>query len=167
MNTSDQMQTTETINAGEVVAGNIAEELSRRGWDYEQLADAAGLSLHRLTSYAGDASSMTMNELWAVSVALDIRVRELVAPGGRGPIPDPSKWGTRAPGADETFDVDELVTASPDALRALTVSLDAINAARGTHHTVETVAGDLGMIPPLSVAEVGQMARHIGGVLMA
>jgi hypothetical protein len=152
---------------GETVAGNIAEELSRRGWDYELLADATDIPLRTLESYGDDARKMTVNELDAVASALDLRVLDLIAPGGRAPIPDPSTWGTVAPGAGETFDIDDLTPASPGGLRSLSAALDAVNAARGTRHTVESVAEDLGMVPPLSVAETSRIARHIGGVLMA
>jgi hypothetical protein len=160
------MSTTGTT-PGEIVASNIAEELSRRGWDHELLADATDIPMSKLAACADDASRMTMNELAAVASALDIRAWELLAEGGRAPIPDPSTWGTPAPGAGETFDVDELTPASEEGLRALTAALGAINDARGTSHTVESVAESLGMVEPLSVAETSVIARHIGGVLMA
>jgi hypothetical protein len=79
------MSTTEPTT-GEIVAGNIAEELSRRGWDHEILADASDLPMSRLAAYADDASRMTMNELAAVASALDIRVWELVDVGHPGGV---------------------------------------------------------------------------------
>jgi hypothetical protein len=139
------MSTIDTT-AGEIVAGNIAEELSRRGWDHELLADASDLPMSKLASYADDASRMTMNELAAVASALGVGAWELLGTG-------------------ETF-VAEVTPASDRGLRALTAALGALNDARGTDHTVESVAESLGMAPPLSVAEASTIARHIGGVLM-
>lgn len=132
-----------TITTGEIVAGNIAEELSRRGWDLELLADATDVPMSKLASYADDASRMTMNELAAVASALGLRPSKLM-----------------------TFDFDAYVEASPEGMRVLTMALDAINEARGTSHTVESVAESLGTQEPLSVAESSAIARHIGGVLM-
>lgn len=61
----------------------------------------------------------------------------------------------------------ELYPASELGLSTLTVALNAINDARGTSHTLESVAASLGMEQPLSEAEADDIARHIGGVLMA
>jgi hypothetical protein len=61
---------------------------------------------------------------------------------------------------------DEATPASELGLGAITMMLDAINDARGTSYTVESVAASLGMEQPLSVAEASDIAKHIGGVLL-
>ena len=73
----------------------------------------------------------------------------------------------RAVGAELVRLADTLTPADPDALWPLTVALDAINDARGTTHTPESVAASLGIDPAsMSKADTSRIAEHIGGVLM-
>lgn len=61
----------------------------------------------------------------------------------------------------------EQMPASPDYRGQIQVALDAINDARGTEHTPESVAKSLGIdLSSASEADASRIARHIGGVLM-
>jgi hypothetical protein len=59
--------------------------------------------------------------------------------------------------------------ASSDALAVLEAPLQIINDARGTSHTLESLAGACGVddLEEATRADVSRMAHHIGGVLMA
>jgi excisionase family DNA binding protein len=60
-----------------------------------------------------------------------------------------------------------MVPASSEALTALEVPLQAINEARGTQHTVQSVAYACEIdLEGATREDVGRMARYIGGVLM-
>lgn len=63
--------------------------------------------------------------------------------------------------------VDQYTPATPAGLEALEVPLQAINDARGTSHTLQSLADECGVdLDHATVADQAQMARHIGGVLM-
>jgi excisionase family DNA binding protein len=58
--------------------------------------------------------------------------------------------------------------ASAEALSVLEAPLQVINAASGSSHTLESLAGACGVeLEEATRADVSRMAQHIGGVLMA
>lgn len=72
------LSSTTEVSIGETVARNIAREMTRVDWDYEELGEASGLGWANAVAFRADASSMNIFELVEIARALGVTVADLV-----------------------------------------------------------------------------------------
>lgn len=82
------MNASAPLTLGVTIATNIGRHMDRLGWEFEDLAAAAGVEWWYLIDHRADATHMDLNTLGAVAAALGVCPAELA---GGSPQPTPKE----------------------------------------------------------------------------
>lgn len=66
-------------HAGSVVAENMAAVMADRSWDFDRLSEESGIAWGDLVSWRADASTMGIDSMMSIAMALQVPASRLVA----------------------------------------------------------------------------------------